>query len=140
MCAASTYYFARRTMSCTRQAFVRDIGRHCTSDTASPTLHPSVSSCACIRVDRRMYFLYRGCFTRRSTSTVTVLLILLLSTRPINGRVVAFGSLESIFGMLARLMSGFALSVLSSTWRGRDAMSLFDWGATAVLFPSAFAD
>ena len=33
-----------------------------------------------------MYFLYKGCFTRLSTSTVTVLFILLLITRPTSGR------------------------------------------------------
>ena len=76
------------------------------------------SSWAWILVERRMYFLYNGCFTDRSTSTVTVLLILSLTTRPTNGRIVVFATFTqevSVAGdvcpsMFIRAHSGSSLS------------------------------
>src|SRR5690348_1956032 len=48
----------------------------------SPVLQALSASCACSLVERRMYLPYSACLTWRSTSTVMVLSILLLTTRP----------------------------------------------------------
>src|SRR4051794_18296453 len=56
------------------------IGRHSSMRTVSPILQRFSSSCAAYFFERRMNFLYSGCMTRRSTSTVTVLSILSLVT------------------------------------------------------------
>src|SRR5450631_2152593 len=61
--------------------------------TVSPTLQMFSSSCAAYFFERRMNFLYSGCMTRRSTSTVTVLSILSLVTRPVSTRLGIAGGL-----------------------------------------------
>src|ERR1700676_1893419 len=61
--------------------------------TWSPILQTFSSSCAAYFFERRMNFLYSGCMTRRSTSTVTVLSILSLVTRPVRTRLGIAGGL-----------------------------------------------
>src|SRR6478609_635405 len=78
----SPYFALRATTSTTRQFLVLDIGRHSVTRTTSPSLHEFSSSCACSLVERRRYLPYSACLTWRSTRTVTVLSILLLTTRP----------------------------------------------------------
>ena len=58
------------------------IGRHSTIATVSPSRHAPSSSCAMSFVVRRMNLPYAGCLTSRSTDTVTLFCILLLTTRP----------------------------------------------------------
>src|SRR5690606_1188246 len=76
------YSTARARISTTRQFLVLDIGAHSATRTVSPSLHELSASWACSLVERRMYLPYSACLTWRSTSTVTVLSILLLTTRP----------------------------------------------------------
>src|SRR6188508_2283352 len=98
--ALSLRYFAvRATTSTTRQFLVLDIGRHSVRRTTSPSLQELSSSCACSLLERRMYLPYSACLTRRSTSTVTVLSILLLTTRPstvLRAVVLAFSLMSSL--------------------------------------------
>src|ERR1044071_7991613 len=58
------------------------IGLHSWIETRSPSLHSSFGSCAFQRVERFTFLPFIGCLTLRSTSTVMVLSILLLTTRP----------------------------------------------------------
>src|SRR5512139_3052091 len=76
----------------TAQVLVRDSGRDSAISTTSPSLIAFVSSCAWYLFDFTMYLPYSGCFTRRSTSTVTVFSILLLTTSPTRVRVRGFFS------------------------------------------------
>src|SRR5687768_4595649 len=76
------YWAARVMISTTRQFLVLDSGRHSVTRTRSPSLQALASSWACSLVERRRYLPYSACLTWRSTSTVTVLSILLLTTRP----------------------------------------------------------
>src|ERR1700742_751330 len=76
------YCAARVTISTTRQFLVLDFGAHSAMRTVSPSLHSLFSSCAWTFVDRRTILPYSGCCTWRSSSTVTVFCILLLTTRP----------------------------------------------------------
>src|SRR5690606_34352737 len=80
--SASPYSAARETISTTRQFLVFDIGAISVSRTTSPSLQALSASWAWSLVERRMYLPYSACLTWRSTSTVTVLSILLLTTRP----------------------------------------------------------
>src|ERR671913_2241617 len=66
----------------TRQFLVFDIGAHSAMRTTSPSLQALSASWAWSLVERRMYLPYSACLTWRSTSTVMVLSILLLTTRP----------------------------------------------------------
>src|SRR3546814_7251850 len=76
------YSAARARISTTRQFLVLDSGAHSATRTKSPVLQAFSASWACSLVERRMYLPYSACLTWRSTSTVTVLSILLLTTRP----------------------------------------------------------
>src|SRR3546814_14110402 len=78
----STHSAARVTTSTTRQFLDLDKGRHSATRTRSPSLQTLLSSWACSLVERRRYLPYSACLICRSTSTVTVLSILLLITRP----------------------------------------------------------
>src|SRR5689334_24631322 len=76
------YWAARVMISTTRQFLVFESGRHSVTRTRSPSLQELASSWACSLVERRRYLPYSACLTWRSTRTVTVLSILLLTTRP----------------------------------------------------------
>src|SRR5207342_3788974 len=98
----SPYFAVRATTSTTRQFLVLDIGRHSVRRTTSPSLQELSSSCACSLVERRMYLPYSACLTRRSTSTVTVLSILLLTTRPstvLRATLLAFSLMDYFFSV-----------------------------------------
>src|SRR5438552_2850529 len=71
-----------------RHALVLEIGRHSSITTKSPSPHSFFSSWAWYFFERVTIFPYIGWVTRRSTSTVTVLSILSLTTRPVSVRVV----------------------------------------------------
>src|SRR5213083_2816948 len=68
----------------TRQALVFDSLRVAEISTRSPSLHSLASSWAWYFADFMTILPYKGCLTRRSTSTVTVLFILSLTTRPVS--------------------------------------------------------
>src|SRR5690606_12975655 len=76
------YSAARVTISTTRQFLVFEIGATSTRRTMSPSFAEFSASWAWSLVERRMYLPYSACLTLRSTRTVTVLSILLLTTRP----------------------------------------------------------
>src|SRR5690606_10605740 len=97
---------ARARISTTRQFLVLDIGAHSATRTKSPVLQAFSASWACSLVERRMYLPYSSCLTWRSTSTVTVLSILLLTTRP--STVCSFLPLFSVIS-----------AILTSSHRGR---------------------
>src|SRR5690606_24099692 len=79
----------------------------------SPSLQEFSASWAWSLVERRMYLPYNACFTWRSTSTVTVLSILLLTTRPSTVR-----SFFSVFSVMS------ARSLLLGAEEGVDASNL----------------
>src|SRR5690606_13120229 len=89
---------ARVTISTTRQFLVLDIGAISTTRTVSPSLQELSASWACSLLERRMYLPYSACLTWRSTRTVTVLSILLLTTRPSTVR-----SFFSVFSVILGL-------------------------------------
>src|SRR5690625_6572728 len=62
------------------------MGRPSAISTISPSLYGFSSSCAWYLRERIIILPYKGCFTRRSTWTKTVLSILLLTTRPRRAR------------------------------------------------------
>src|SRR5690606_28797853 len=66
----------------TFHVLVLEIGRVSSMRTVSPGLNSLPSSCAWYFFERRMIFPYSGCFTLRSTSTVTVLSVLSETTVP----------------------------------------------------------
>ncbi|AAW76826.1 hypothetical protein XOO3572 [Xanthomonas oryzae pv. oryzae KACC 10331] len=94
------YSAERVTISTTRQFLVLDIGAISVTRTTSPSLQALSASCACSLVERLMYLPYRACLTWRSTNTVTVLSILLLTTRPSTVRSVCFSLLSLIAAVL----------------------------------------
>src|SRR5690606_26859423 len=96
--SASSYSAARETISTTRQFLVLDIGAISTTRTVSPSLQEFSASWACSLLERRMYLPYSACLTWRSTRTVTVLSILLLTTRPSTVR-----SFLSVFSVIVGL-------------------------------------
>src|SRR6266508_1267895 len=75
-------HLAFSKISTTRQRLVADSGRVSIRSTRSPTPQAFCSSWALSLLLRRMTLPYSGCLTRSSTSTVTVLSILSLTTRP----------------------------------------------------------
>src|SRR5574337_596787 len=88
---ASAWLAAGAGCACARistsfQALWREIGRQGAITTVSPSWQAFCSSCALILVRRRRILPYSGCVTTRSTTTVMVLSILLLSTRPVTVR------------------------------------------------------
>src|SRR3546814_14507780 len=91
------YSAARETISATRQFLVFDIGAISTTRTTSPSLQLLSASWAWRLLDRRMYLPYSACLTWSSTSTVTVLSILLLTTRPSTARCRPFSPLFLLF-------------------------------------------
>src|SRR5690349_16470377 len=96
------YCAARVTISTTRQFLVFDNGAHSVMRTRSPSLHSPFSSCACTLVERRTTLPYSGCCTWRSSSTVTVFVILLLTTRPSIVRCALFCSFIAVSPLLLR--------------------------------------
>src|SRR5690606_13963824 len=96
--SASSYSAARLTISATLQFLVLDIGATSFTRTTSPSLQELSASWAWSLVERRMYLPYSACLTWRSTSTVTVLSILLLTTRP--------STVRSAFSVLLSVMAG----------------------------------
>src|SRR5690606_14772652 len=104
---------ARAPISPSRQFLVLAIGALSTPRTVSPSLQEFSASCACSLVERRMYLPYSACLTWRSTSTVTVLSILLLTTRPSTVR-----SFFSVFSVMS------ARSLLLGAEQGVDASDL----------------
>src|SRR5262245_36522523 len=76
------HYLALSTTSTTRQRLLLDIGRVSTTRTKSPTVASFCSSWAASLLARATVFLYRGCRTRRSIRTSTVLSILSDTTTP----------------------------------------------------------
>src|SRR3546814_16020615 len=96
------YSAARETISATRQFLVFDIGAISTTRTTSPSLQLLSASWAWSLLERRMYLPYSACLTWRSTSTVTVLSILLLTTRP---STVRCRLLSAVLSMLFMVMS-----------------------------------
>ena len=62
-----------RVVESTSQVFDLEIGLHSRIRTFSPVLHLLSGSCAANFFERRIIFLYSGCWTWRSTRTVTVL-------------------------------------------------------------------
>src|SRR5690554_4846661 len=107
------YSAARATISTTRQFLVLDIGAISTTRTVSPSLQEFSASCVCSLVERRMYLPYSACLTWRLMSTVTVLSILLLTTRPSTVR-----SFFSVFSVMS------ARSLLLGAEEGVDASDL----------------
>src|SRR5690606_14096343 len=107
------YSAARVMTSTTRQFLVFDIGAISVIRTTSPSLQELSASCACSLVERRMYLPYSACLTWRSMSTVTVLSILLLTTRPSTVR-----SFFSVFSVMS------ARSLLLGANEGVDASNL----------------
>src|SRR5690606_823703 len=107
------YSAERATISTTRQFLVLDIGAISTTRTVSPSLQEFSASWACSLVERRMYLPYSACLTWRSMSTVTVLSILLLTTRPSTVR-----SFFSVFSVMS------ARSLLLGAKEGVDASNL----------------
>src|SRR5206468_1756673 len=93
----------------TRHALVLDSLRVATISTRSPSLHSLASSCAWYFADFVTILPYSACLTRRSTSTVTVLSILSLTTRPTS---VAISALRA--GALVA-SSGFVVSLFIVT-------------------------
>src|SRR3546814_7689520 len=85
-----------------RQFLVFDIGAISTTRTTSPSLQLLSASWAWSLLERRMYLPYSACLTWRSTSTVTVLSILLLTTRT---STVRCRLLSSVLSMLFLVMS-----------------------------------
>src|SRR6267143_254265 len=75
-------YFARSTMSTTRQRLDLDRGRVSTIRTVSPAFAP-ISSWAATVLDRTSCLPYRACANRRVSETVTVFCILSLTTTPV---------------------------------------------------------
>src|SRR5215469_12613722 len=65
-----------------RQRLWRDNGRDSIIRTRSPSRHSPRSSCAMKRLRRLIRLAYNGCWTRRSTCTTTVLVILAATTVP----------------------------------------------------------
>src|SRR3970282_2933247 len=92
------YSATRVTISTTRQFLVFDIGAISLKRTTSPSLQALSASWAWSLVERRMYLPYNACLTWRSTSTVTVLSILLLTTRPSTVRHAFSGFLSVMTG------------------------------------------
>src|SRR5690606_33545732 len=115
------YSAARVMTSTTRQFLVFDIGAISVIRTTSPSLQELSASCACSLVERRMYLPYSACLTWRSTSTVTVLSILLLTTRPSTVR-----SFFSVFSVMS------ARSLLLGAEEGVDASDLAAYPAGVV--------
>src|SRR6267142_5374991 len=96
-----------------RHALVLESGRHSSIRTRSPSPHSFFSSWAWYFFERVRIFPYIGWVTRRSTSTVTVLSILSLTTRPVSVRVVLLSvilPLPSLSGWCARARCRGALS------------------------------
>src|SRR4051812_6428523 len=69
-------------VSATRQRLSFDVGRVSTIRTVSPILQALSSSCALYLTWRVTYLPYLACFTRRSTWTTTVFIILFDVTTP----------------------------------------------------------
>src|SRR3546814_9359921 len=98
------YSAARETISATRQFLVFDIGAISTTRTTSPSLQLLSASWAWSLLERRMYLPYSACLTWRSTSTVTVLSILLLPTRPSTVRCRLFSAVLSMLFLVISLL------------------------------------
>src|SRR5260364_36013 len=101
----------------TTQDFVFENGRVSLISTRSPSLYALASSCAWYFFARTTYFPYRGCFTRRFTSTATVLFLLLLTTSPTKVRLIDGGISFILLSIADCLLGQYRLHPCNRTAR-----------------------